>query len=297
MHPPIDIVPYDSRHHSRVVELLKGLWGKKAEEFFRWKYLENPYSDFVGIMAVDILKVVGFRGYMATPWEKDREQFVIPVACDTIVHPDYRMRGVSVSMGMAAEEALSNYPAIINFSCGGESHPGYKKLGFKPLHTKTLKFQQGPVKKIDTEGVYMVDKPQPMPITYCHKIRPVRDDKYFSWRIKSGAPHSYEFYCMDDDYVLIGVTVDRTASFILDYTENDLHTIKIIIYHILKHINGILSMHHFGASDAFDNLLNKFGFQKKKRVAYWPVMVRPLREDISIDKEDWCLRGICSDIL
>ncbi len=297
---PIDIVPYEDSLYTRVINLLRLLWAQNTEKYFQWKYTDNPYSNFAGMVALDIDDVVGFRGYMATPWEKDGEQFIIPVACDTVVHPDYRMQGVSVSMGMKAEEVLSDYPAIINFSCGENSLPGYKKLGFKPLHDKALKFHPGSVPDlgaVDTSRVYMIDRPRPMPTTYCYKIRPVRDDKYFSWRLRNDTTFIYEFFCMDEDYILLGVTPDRTSSFIVDYTENDLHTIETIIHYIFKNVNGMLSIHHFGASDGFDSLLNKFGFKQKERVAYWPVVVRPLREDISIDKNDWCLRGICSDIL
>ena len=294
---PIDIVLYEDSLYTRVIELLRLLWAQNTERYFQWKYTDNPYSNFAGMVALDVDDVVGFRGYMATPWEKDGEQFIIPVACDVVVHPDYRMQGVSVSMGMKAEEVLSDCPAIINFSCGEHSLPGYKKLGFKPLHEKTLKYQQGPIKNIDTEGVYMIDRPRSMSTGYCQKIRPVRDDKYWGWRLRNDTTFIYEFFCMDEDYILLGVSPDRTSSFILDYTENDLHTIETIIHYILKHVNGILSIHHFGASDAFDSLLNKFRFKRKERIAYWPVVVRPLREDISSDKNDWCLRGICSDIL
>jgi GNAT superfamily N-acetyltransferase len=295
-----DIVPYDSKHFSVVMELLKELWGHKTERYFEWKYLDNPYGDFTGIVAFDANSVIGFRGYMATPWEKDEKQFIIPVAGDTIVHKDYRKQGLSVAMGLRAEEELSDYPAILNFSCGGMSHPGYERLGFEPLHNKTLRFCKGTAPNLaskNTERVYVIDRPRPMPAGDHGKIRPVRDDRYWSWRLKSNTEHTYEFYCMDDDYILLGVTPDRTASFILDYTENNLHTIEIIIYYIFKHVKGILSVHHFGASEAFDSLLNKFRFQRKERAAYWPVMVKPLREDISTDKNDWALRGICSDIL
>ncbi len=299
MHP-IDIVPYEESLYTRVIELLKLLWAQNTERYFQWKYTDNPYSNFAGMVALDVDDVVGFRGYMATPWEKDGEQFIIPVACDTIVHKDYRLQGLSVAMGMAAEEALSDCPAIINFSCGENSVPGYKKLGFKPLHDKTLKFLQGTIpnlKSINTKRVDMVLRPGSMSREYCNKIRPVRDDKYWGWRLRNDTTFIYEFYCMDDDYILIGVSHDRTASFILDYTENDLYAIEKIIYYILKHVRGALSIHHFGASDAFNSLLNKFKFRHKERIAYWPVMVRSLREDISTDKNDWCLRGICSDIL
>lgn len=138
-----EINVYQPDFMPQVVNLLRYLWGNNHDNnlfYFIWKYVKNPFTESpLGIVALYKGEVVGFRGYFATKWQIGKRDYEIPVLCpgDTCVHPDHRMKGLSVAMGdMAIREYESKYKIFLNMSAGKNSVPGYLKMGFVPLYDK-----------------------------------------------------------------------------------------------------------------------------------------------------------------
>ena len=142
------IALYSPESLHQVVDVLQYLWGDDFEnnlDYFKWKYDENPYVKLpLGVVASIDACIVGFRGYFATKWHipgQDREIIVLNPG-DTVVHPDHRMKGLSMKMGRLAMDAyLAEYKIFFNHSATAKSTPGYLKMGFKPLLTKTMLLQ------------------------------------------------------------------------------------------------------------------------------------------------------------
>jgi hypothetical protein len=140
---------YDIRHYRpddlpQVVRLQRHLWGEDLDAnraYFKWKYVQNPYTERpLGVVAEHRGKVVGFRGFTATLWHipgSDRKLRVLGSG-DSVVHPDHRLKGLFVIMGdFAASEYESTHDVFLNTTASKNSAPGYFKTGFAPLLTKT----------------------------------------------------------------------------------------------------------------------------------------------------------------
>ena len=114
--------------------LLQYLWGNNDSqnmEYFKWKYFDNPFSEFpMGIIAFHSEKTVGFRGYSETVWQIGPQDKIFNILSpgDTCTHPDYRRRGLSVAMGeLALKEFSSECEVFFNWSSSKNSYPGYLK--------------------------------------------------------------------------------------------------------------------------------------------------------------------------
>jgi hypothetical protein len=120
-HSEYSIEPYRVELAGEVADLLRSLVGPQIEENFsylKWKYHDNPYSDRpLGIVALYGGRVVGFRGYFATRWQipEKSDRILILGPGDTCVHPDHRMKGLSIRMGnRAMEDFERDYMGLLN---------------------------------------------------------------------------------------------------------------------------------------------------------------------------------------
>lgn len=95
-----EIVRYRPEFKEGVLELLELLWSPSRAvnaACFEWKYERNPYqSEPLLYLALDRGRVVGMRGMCGARWEAGvpRRAFAIPSACDLVIAPDHRNRGV-----------------------------------------------------------------------------------------------------------------------------------------------------------------------------------------------------------
>ena len=294
------IVHYHPDMLGKVLVLLEHLHGNQHDvnrAHFQWKYHDNPYTDSpLGIVALRKGNVVGFRGYLATVWNKA----MVLCAGDTIVHPKHRKKGLSIAMGeRACEEYESQYDVLMNFSGTGTSLPGYLKLGFAPLVDKVYLYKDG----FDGEGQFddVYESEGPMPYEAPDNvIALVRDDRFTKWRFKNNK-NKYIFYCCQQDCVTVGIK-ENHGGLILDYTENDVDVLKRIVQYIMQ-VRSLTSImiKDFNLSDDFSRVLKELGFKSRSKRRVVPVLVRPTNDNWLIDGLDirkvgsWELRGICSD--
>jgi len=139
-----EIIPYSSEHLLQVARLMSPLWGDDIElnlKHFKWKHIDNPYLEHpLAIVALHEGKVVGSRAYFALKFRVgERNDFILLIPGDTVVHPKHQRKGLSVAMGKKAEEEYrSKYKVFLNFTSSPASLPGYLRLGFFPLAPKNL---------------------------------------------------------------------------------------------------------------------------------------------------------------
>ena len=120
-----------------VAKVMQPLYGTKLEPYVAWRYHQNPYTEKpLSIVALHNGEIVGFRGFLATPWVVGDTKLSIMCVGDTIVAPEHRMKGVSMLMGLAGLKRFKDYDAFINLSTSSNATPGYLKLGFTPLVEK-----------------------------------------------------------------------------------------------------------------------------------------------------------------
>ena len=301
-----DIAPYHDDLFESTIELLRGLHGSNDEANkvnFQWKYHDNPYADRpLGIVALHKEEVVGFRGYMAQPWNRA----MVLCAGDTIVHRDHRKSGLSIAMGQRAlEEFGSDYQVMVNFACNQMSLPGYRRLGFEPLVDKiyfhrdiarTEKFKE-------PKGIFKSTEPGVIPGKHLGDVlAPTRDKRFLKWRLQCNK-REYVFYNSERDYILLAVG-NNYESIALDHTENDPGAFKRIMQYIMcdeQCYSVMIKTYSLNYRQYKD--LEDLGFQVRMRKIPIPVLVRPTGDSWTVggldirQKENWLLRSICSDNL
>ena len=103
---------------------------RKGQEWFAWKYAENPYAEEVpGMVAVRDGTLVAARPLLALPMRVDGEREVALQPADTMVHPDHRRQGLFTRMTERAMERYGDRPFFFNFP-NERSRAGYRKLGW-----------------------------------------------------------------------------------------------------------------------------------------------------------------------
>ncbi len=105
---------------------------EKQENWFAWKYRENPYVDHVA-MIVGVIEetIVGARPFFALPVNINGEHKIALQPGDTMVHPDHRRQGLFTRMTeWAIERYAGDHPFFFNFP-NHQSRPGYLKLDWE----------------------------------------------------------------------------------------------------------------------------------------------------------------------
>lgn len=120
-----------------VLSLQENLWGTDAKQnldYFRWKYLENPYgSEPLIYVALHRNKVVGMRGFWPIGCRANLtgERITMICAGDTVFAPGHRGRGLFRKIGNRALSDFSRqgFEFVLNFS--------------NSIHTRLLSLRQG----------------------------------------------------------------------------------------------------------------------------------------------------------
>jgi hypothetical protein len=272
-----EIAPYKSEWGQQVAELMVHLWGADVEAnlaYLRWKYQANPYTrQPLAIVALHSGRVVGFRGYMALPFQIAGTPDDLIVLCpgDTCVNREHRRSGLSVKMGRAAMRAYSGkYPLFMNWSCTKPSLPGYRRLGFQALVERAyltkaswggaLRYLLPPRRedpnsksriRFGRNGELLVDassRPAEMAALTRSQEAPSgsillnRDEAFLAWRYANPQGRYVFYYLLREDtllgYVAVGLSPNNRRGFLLDWAGAG--------HGILEEITqGILRMRHF----------------------------------------------------
>lgn len=109
-----EITRYRPEFRDGVLKLLEHLWSPNASlnaARLEWKHERNPYQRGPLLyLALDKGRVVGMRGVCSAKWEAGvpRREFIIPCACDLVIAPDHRNRGVISKIMRFAFDDLKN---------------------------------------------------------------------------------------------------------------------------------------------------------------------------------------------
>jgi len=292
---------YRSDFFPRVVDLLKYLLGNDHEsnrDYFKWKYDDNPYTESpLGIMSLYKGKVVGFRGYFATRFQIKGKNDKIISLCpgDTCVHPDHRRKGLSVAMGnRASEEYSGKYPFFLNLSSTKISLPGYLRMRFLPLASKTyltkcskaglVKFLFNAKKRFNQiapnipfgtfDDIIVSQQPRPKDMHVLiegqeintDKITLFQDEGFFRWRYANRHNKYVFLYRIKDavitGYVVIRVSPNNRRGYIVDYAQGDEISIEKILKFIIKaRCFDVLSIYQFSLTEDIKQNLQDLGFK------------------------------------
>ncbi|MXV63823.1 GNAT family N-acetyltransferase [Natronorubrum sp. JWXQ-INN-674] len=92
---PYVIRPYEPGDREDFLDLYEQVLGSRDEEWFSWKYEDNPYTDHVPmIVATHDGTVVGTKPCFALELRAESTTFLGLQPADVMVHPDHRRRGL-----------------------------------------------------------------------------------------------------------------------------------------------------------------------------------------------------------
>ena len=310
---------YRSEFFPQVVELLKYLLGNdhyNNKSYFKWKYDDNPNTEYpLGIMALYKGKVVGFRGYFATRFQIKGKNDKIISLCpgDTCVHPDHRRKGLSVAMGnRASEEYSGKYPFFLNLSSTKISLPGYLRMRFLPLSSKTyltrcsiaglVKFLFNAKKRFNQiapkipfgtfDDIIVSQHPRPKEMHAliagqefrADKIALYQDEEILRWRYANKHNKYIFLYRIKNavitGYVVIQVSPNNRRGYIVDYAQGDEISIENILKFIIKaRFFDVLSIYHFSLTDSIKHKVQDLGF---KKVGLFRVIERRVKGELPL---------------
>ena len=147
---------YERGDERDFLDLFEVTWGeRRSEEWFRWRFEENPYLDHVPMFVAEADgEVVGVRPYFAFRMRVGTEPALALLTVDTMVHPDHRGRGLFTTM---TQQSLDHYAdtdvAFVFNQPNAASRPGFESLGFRRVDPNTTYHRvQRPSAFVDERG-------------------------------------------------------------------------------------------------------------------------------------------------
>lgn len=125
--------PFEPADRDPYLELYGEVFGTRpGKAWFDWKYAENPYADGVPVVVAERDgRLVGARSFLALALRTPDGRVDAFQACDTMVHPDHRRRGLFTRMTRDALARYAGGPAL-SFNFPNErTLAGNRKLGWQ----------------------------------------------------------------------------------------------------------------------------------------------------------------------
>lgn len=135
------IRPFREGDTEPYLELYRDVFGTRpTDDWFRWKYQENPYVDHVPIYVAEANGVlVGARSFFALPLRTGSGSVLALQPCDTMVQEAHRRQGLFTRMTEAAIDRYRDGEPELFFNFpNSRTRAGNRKLGWKVVTEKEL---------------------------------------------------------------------------------------------------------------------------------------------------------------
>ena len=134
----INRLEFNDREKGEFLELMSTSLSTHSIDWLEWKYIKNPLVDgqptVFGAIHNSSGKLVGIRPFLACNVAFGDKILKAAQPGDTVVHPDYRGRGLFTEMNKVAIQELQKegYDLFFNFP-NRNSQPGYLKMGWEKV--------------------------------------------------------------------------------------------------------------------------------------------------------------------
>lgn len=315
------IIKYSPTYKPGVIKLLTGMWSEFGNtgryELFKWRYEDNPYEKPIIFLALDKQVVIGFRAFISQVFIKEDKEFIVFSPSDTIIHHEYRRKGlISALNEKCLEELNSIYKnknvILLNTSTSKPSMPVYLKQNWQKsngLRRFYFKFSMLNFLKIrsdkharsesidlntDDYKIEVTPKVKSGELSFFNtKIRNqyrwtnIRDNNFFNWRY-GFQPEKYNYvYCYYEKEILGYLIVKHLTKYksTIDQFEAINNTVfKLMIKAALGKLK-IVQLRSYAFLPEEKMLLKKSGFiaepdyiLKKLGRLRFPVLVRPMNQ-------------------
>lgn len=126
--------PFEAADRDAYLALYETVFGgRPADAWFDWKYASNPYADHVPIVVAERDgSLVGARSFLALALRTPGGRVGAFQACDTMVHPDHRRRGLFTRMTRHALDRYAGGDPALSFNFPNrQTLAGNRKLGWQ----------------------------------------------------------------------------------------------------------------------------------------------------------------------
>lgn len=196
------ICPYKDGDESRIAYLFERVFGRSiSEEWWRWRYLDNPVDRPRIMLAWDGDALAGH--YAVSPFRLriGEEVKLAALSMTTMTDPDYQGQGLFPRLAEAlySEIARDGFACVVGFPNYRIHVPRIEKLGWHDIvaiHNLRVCRQNVRSGKADGKWVYESGAPKPadaecVPREPTFTVRVAWDAASWMWRIASGSGQDY----------------------------------------------------------------------------------------------------------
>ena len=291
--------------------------GTRAIESWRWEFKDNPAGQAVIYVAEDKGLLIGHCSAIPVNLKIGQEVLIVYYILDTMIHPDYRGKGIAKEMGDMLYEVLKTK---FTFSCVNEAglklsmnNFGFFDLGPVPRFVRTLeypklkflfyrgrtlkKIRRG-TERIAISKVNIFEKELNgfwQRVANNYSVALVKDMIFLNWRYVQKPKNKYEKFLMASDGKVIGYFIlerRRKAGIVIDLAIDRQDNVAesalkfISEYFVNRHVKHIFI---FGSEDS---KLKESGFILKGCSGYH-FIIRPPSDSIEpstfSDRENWSM--------
>jgi GNAT superfamily N-acetyltransferase len=146
---------YEPGDREAFVRLYDAVFGEGSEEWFDWKYVENPAVAHVPIVIAERgADLVAARPCVPIRMVVGDERALAIRFGDTMVHPDHRRKGLFSRTTRRTLEYYADLEPVFGFNHPNDaSLPGYRKLGGRVVGRMPVRYRvQNPIALLDGRG-------------------------------------------------------------------------------------------------------------------------------------------------
>ncbi|WP_331233273.1 GNAT family N-acetyltransferase [Natronorarus salvus] len=146
---------YEPGDREAFERLYDTVFGEGSEEWFDWKYVENPAVSHVPIVIAECGGDLVAARPCVPIWMTAGDERVLAIRFgDTMVHPEHRRRGLFSRTTRWCLEYYTDVEPVFGFNHPNDaSLPGYRKLGGRVVGRTPVRYRvQNPVALLDGSG-------------------------------------------------------------------------------------------------------------------------------------------------
>ncbi len=296
---------------------------KVDEDYFKWKYLNNPAGNFIGFGAFSNNSLVGFKGVFPGLYNVKGTQTIIYQSGDAMTHPDFRRQRLFEKLATSCFEKIKEKHQLIVIGFGGtKSTPGLIKIGW--THLADVKFFFIPKLKCRWNSLfsfrlkhYQCNETSDLNeiVTLYNKygvkkdITPIYSNEFLTWRLSNPR---FKYHCVvcENSNERLGFLIyyqDGDKIFILDYCGKNDKTLSALFNYVSKvciekKLKGLITIAIPKSSEG--KQLKRCGFlqnpfQAGPMSAKIPfiVLTEPSLKEHFLHQNQWLVIPICHDAL
>lgn len=329
----ITISIYSGTDRAGVLELLAHLWKgldpSEREEKFRWRYEKNPNSSSPLIfVAKHKNRIVGIRAAVAQKFIVHETVFTVYSNADTVIHPDYRRKGLLKRLDEAIQKSniLDRKGIFLNLSSNNETTEANLKNGFFKINAdKSIAVKISIInvirniilkrnqrwtgdREIQKKGYRIFLNSEPKPKLFeeicisnrtANKCTCLRNVDYFKWRYSLKMDEYWFIHCSDKEGqkgYLILKNLSSNRFFLEEFSAVSFETFNVLISTAFEMLDiGVLQT--WMISFQHNDWLKRCSFFKESNLMNkfigkkrLPLLVRPITPNPA--EKDFYIHGL-----